>query len=79
MPGQSVIDQMGRGVHGQNSGEVGWPLDPDIYDREVQYPLMFCNDMNEAQTDAFMARPLDENWPLAVTYAAHWRYDHLIT
>lgn len=79
VPGQSVIDQMGRGVHGQNSGEVGWPRDPDIYDREVQYPLMFCNDMNEAQTDAFMARPLDENWPLAVTYAAHWRYDHLIT
>ncbi len=78
LPGHSVIDQMGRGVHGANPDEVGWPLDPDTYGREIQYPLMFCNDMDEAQRDAFMARSLDENWPMAVTYAVHWHYDHLI-
>ena len=77
LPGHSVIDQMGRGVHGADPDEVGWPLDPDTYGREVQYPLMFCNDMDDAQTAAFMARPLDENWPMAVTFAVHWHYDHL--
>lgn len=77
LPGKSVIDQMGRGVHGAHPDEVGWPLDPDIHGRDVQYRLTFCNDMDAAQAERFMARPLDENWPLGVTYAVDWAYDHL--
>ena len=77
LPGFSVIDQMGRGVHGQNRDEVGWPLDPDTFGRDAQYQLMFCNDMDAAQAAAFTARPLDENWPMAVTVAVDWHYDHL--
>lgn len=77
LPGTSIIDQMGRGVHGQFVDQVGWPLDPDVHGRDEQYPLMFCNDMDAEQAAVFMGRPLDENWPLAVTHAVHWHYDHL--
>lgn len=77
LPGKSVIDQMGRGLHGANPDEVGWPLDPDIYGRDAQYIQMFCNDMDADLAATFMARPLDENWPMGVTYATHWEYDHL--
>lgn len=77
-PGMSIIDQMGRGIHGERPDEVGWPLDPDKFGRDVQYPLMFCNDMSDEQAAKFMHRPLNENWPLGVTYAAHWNYDDLV-
>jgi pimeloyl-ACP methyl ester carboxylesterase len=77
LPGQSVIDMMGRRLHGTNPDEVGWPLDPDTHDSAAQRPLMFCNDMAPDQATAFLARLDKDSWPMAVTFAAHWTYDHL--
>lgn len=77
LPGQNILDMMGGGVQGASLEEVGWPLDPEVHGREVQRPIMFCNDMDEDQARAFLARMDLDSWPMAVTYAVHWRYDHL--
>ncbi|WP_165189660.1 alpha/beta fold hydrolase [Caulobacter soli] len=77
LPGQSVLDMMGGGVQGANPDEVGWPLDPNLHGREVQRPIMFCNDMDGDQARAFLARLDQDSWPMAVTYAVHWTYEHL--
>lgn len=77
LPGQNILEMMGDGVQGANPDEVGWPLDPAVHGREVQRPIMFCNDMDEDRTRAFMARLDQDSWPMAVTYAVHWSYDHL--
>ena len=77
LPGQNILDMMGGGIQGANLDEVGWPLDPDVHGRDVQRPIMFCNDMDEDQTRAFLARLDEDSWPMAVTYAVHWNYDHL--
>ena len=77
VPGQSVIEMMGRGVHGANPAEVGWPLDPDHSDRDLLRREMFCNDMDPALAGAFLAQCDQDMWPPGVTYATHWRYDHL--
>jgi pimeloyl-ACP methyl ester carboxylesterase len=77
LPGQNILEMMGGGVQGAHPDEVGWPLDPDAHGREIQRPIMFCNDMDEAQTRTFLARLDLDSWPMAVTYAVHWAYDHL--
>jgi pimeloyl-ACP methyl ester carboxylesterase len=77
LPGQNVLEMMGDGVQGSNPDEVGWPLDPDVHGREVQRPIMFCNDMDKEQARAFLARLDLDSWPMPVTYAVHWTYDHL--
>ena len=77
LPGQNILEMMGGGVQGDYPDEVGWPLDPDVHGREVQRPIMFCNDMDEDQRRAFLVRLDLDNWPMAVTYAVHWSYDHL--
>jgi pimeloyl-ACP methyl ester carboxylesterase len=77
LPGQSVIDMMGRGVHGSNPDEVGWPLDPAQFGRDVQRPIMFCNDMDAEYAASFLAKLDKDEWPMAVTYWADWHYDDL--
>lgn len=78
LPGQSVLEMMGRGAHGENPDEVGWPLDPVHFGSEVQRPIMFCNDMDAEYAKAFLERLDKDSWPMAVTLATHWNYDHLI-
>ena len=75
--GQSVVEMMGQGVHGEQPDEVGWPLDPKTHARLHVRRMAFCNDMDEAATNAFMTRPVDDQWPPLVTFAAHWDYDCL--
>lgn len=77
LPDQNVIEMMGRGVQGEYPNEIGWPLDPELFGSDVQRPIMFCNDMGEPQAEAFLAKLDKDRWPLAVTFATHWNYDHL--
>jgi pimeloyl-ACP methyl ester carboxylesterase len=77
LPGQSVLDMMGLGLHGQQPDEVGWPLDPARHGKEEQRLLTLCNDMEPAAARAFLARLDQDSWPLAVTIWPHWSYDHL--
>lgn len=77
LPGQTVLQMMGTGVHGEREDEVGWPADPKGGDLRALYPLMFCNDMDEAQAAAFMAKLGPDAWPAQSYQAADWRFARL--
>jgi pimeloyl-ACP methyl ester carboxylesterase len=78
LPGQSILEMMGRGRHGSNADEVGFPVafDEDVA-AEDRYRLMFCNDMSDADADAFVARLGQDNWPMSTMVYSGFRYDDL--
>ncbi|WP_443478794.1 alpha/beta fold hydrolase [Novosphingobium aerophilum] len=76
LPGQSVRAMMGEGMHGARPDEVGWPFDPKTEDLAARYPQMFCNDMDDLQKSAFLAKLGVDRWPLATYDFTCWRYDH---
>ncbi len=63
LPGQTLIEMMGSGLHGSHPSEVGWPSDPKIGGIRERYPAMFCNDMSAAETATFMAKLGSDSWP----------------
>jgi pimeloyl-ACP methyl ester carboxylesterase len=76
-PGQTLVQQLGSGRHGSHKDEVGWPFDPRTVAPNERYALMFCNDMNAAETSAFLAKLGRDTWPAQTMSASDWRYDHL--
>lgn len=76
LPGQDVLAMMGKGVHGSNENEVGWPFDPKLEAMSERYSLMFCNDMDEAQAAAFFSKLGQDRWPLATYSFNEWKYEH---
>jgi pimeloyl-ACP methyl ester carboxylesterase len=77
LPGVTTFEQMGQGVHGGNAEQVGWPVDPATHSMEQRYRLMFCNDMDDAAAEAFLARLGRDGWPACCYAERGWRYDHL--
>lgn len=77
LPGQTVVQMMGSGLHGSHPDEIGWPVDPRTHTSEQRYPLMFCNDMSATETAAFLAKLGQDSWPAHSYAATDWRYDHL--
>ncbi len=77
LPGQTTLDQMGLGRHGQYEHQVGWPVDPVTHSMAERYRTMFCNDMTPAQANAFLARLGGDMWPAACYSHEEWRRDHL--
>jgi pimeloyl-ACP methyl ester carboxylesterase len=77
LPGQSVMQQMGSSLHGTDRYAVGWPFDPKTVDPRRRHALMFCNDMSEAETSAFLSQVGRDTWPAKTMTASDWRYDHL--
>jgi pimeloyl-ACP methyl ester carboxylesterase len=77
LPGQSNLQLFGTGTRGSNPDEVGWPFDPQTVEPRKRFPLMFCNDMSDAETAAFLAKLGKDNWPAQTMTATDWRYDHL--
>lgn len=77
LPGLTILQQMGAGMHGANKDEVGWPFDPRTVDPRQRPALMFCDDMSETETAAFVAKLGQDSWPAQTMSTADWRYDHL--
>lgn len=77
LPGVTTLEQMGRGVHGQHEDQVGWPVDPETHTMDQRYRIMFCNDMDDAATEAFLAKLGSDGWPMCCYSECEWRYDHL--
>jgi pimeloyl-ACP methyl ester carboxylesterase len=77
LPGQTAIEMIGAGVHGQDPDEVGWPVDPRTHSMEARYLLMFCNDMSRLETAAFMGKLGHDAWPMQSYAHTDWSYDHL--
>ncbi|CAN7536244.1 alpha/beta hydrolase [Phenylobacterium sp. LjRoot225] len=75
--GRTTLSMMGASLHGENPDEVGWPVDPKTHSVAERYPLMFCNDMDPAQTEAFLGKLGHDMWPALTYSASNWRYDHL--
>lgn len=77
LPGKTIMQQLGSSPQGTHEDEVGWPFDPKTIDPGQRPRLMFCNDMSEAQTSAFLAQLGRDNWPARTMAASDWRYEHL--
>jgi pimeloyl-ACP methyl ester carboxylesterase len=77
LPGQTSMQLMGNSLHGTNPAEVGWPLDPASASAQERFSLMFCNDMDESQKAAFLARLAQDQWPKSCYTYSQWRYDRL--
>lgn len=77
LPGQSTVETIGTSRQGEKEDEIGWPLDPETTSMEDRFRAMFCNDMSEAETSAFLAKLGKDMWPEKVTYGRDYRYDHL--
>jgi pimeloyl-ACP methyl ester carboxylesterase len=76
-PGQTIMQMIGASVRGVNPDEVGWIVPLDANSPVERYRAMFCNDMSEAEADAFLAKLGLDNWPRSSIEEANWRYDHL--
>ncbi|MCE7796840.1 alpha/beta hydrolase [Sphingobium sufflavum] len=79
LPGVTVPEMIGKGVQGQHADQVGWPVDPATSTRDERYRPMFCNDMDEGETVALLARLDGDVWPTSSYLARDWSYDHLAT
>ncbi len=77
LPGKNVLEQMGGSLHGTVEDETGWPVDPATTTLEERYGAMFCNDMDEAEGAAFLAKLGSDMWPMGSMLNRDWRYDHL--
>ena len=77
LPGKTTLDQMGMGLHGQNPDQVGWPVDPLSASMEDRLAMMFCNDMDDAASAAFMGKLGQDMWPACCYSYEDWQTDHL--
>lgn len=80
LPGQSVQQMIGSSLQGTNKAEVGWPIDPRTTKMEDRYDAMFCNDMDVATKEDFLASLGRDQWPLATYGHTAWNHDvlHLV-
>ena len=73
--GQTVTAMMGTSVRGTDPDAVGWPLDPSTTPPHNQFKAMFCNDMGEAEAEAFLAMLGRDTWPTACgAVESSWGY-----
>jgi hypothetical protein len=72
-PGQTVSQMMGRAPRGTDLETVGWPADP-AEGLDKLFAAMFCNDMDAAGRDAFLARLGGDDWPAVAAAETTWRY-----
>lgn len=75
--GVSFANQIGKGVHGDDPETVGWPVDPATHSTDERYRAMFCNEMSDAEGDAFLSQLGHDHWPMDVLTRTDHRYDHL--
>ena len=75
--GKSMLEQMGKGLHGENEDEVGWPVDTATTSREDRHPAMFCNDMDRLAAESFLAKLGKDKWPPSSYFQREWQFEHL--
>lgn len=77
LPGQTVIDMIGDGVHGSDENKVGWPVDFKTTGARERAEIMFCNDMGESEATNFMTRLGGDQWPSDAYAATNWQLSQL--
>jgi len=63
--GQSGPELMGEGLHGESDDCMGWPVDRATTPYPDFIRAMFCNDMDEAKIEPFLALLGKDWWPTA--------------
>ncbi len=76
LQGLTTLDQMGMGPRGSNADQVGFPVGSEATVTQ-RYTAMFCNDMDDAQSAAFLAKLGQDAWPDSAYSWNEWHYDHL--
>lgn len=74
LPGQTVIEMMGNGMHGENEREVGWPVDPRTTAMADRYHAMYCEDMDAEQASAYLAALNRDDWPASFFTNTHFDF-----
>lgn len=77
LPGQTVLQMMGKGPHGSNADEVGWPAGANATKTAERSVQLFCNDMNSGTARAFLAKLDKDMWPRQTYAFTDWRYEPL--
>lgn len=77
LPGQTVLQMIGKDVHGSNPDEVGWPVDPATSKPRERTQIMLCNDMDSGKTESFMAKLGQDQWPPSSYTANRWQFFNL--
>jgi pimeloyl-ACP methyl ester carboxylesterase len=75
--GQSVVDMIGGGLHGEDPDKIGWPIDPRASSPEERYSIMFCNDMSPTEEVEFLAKLGKDMWPMESYGHTSWSYEDL--
>lgn len=76
-PGLSVIEMSGKRVHGDRATAAGRAFNDPSMPPDERNRLMFCNDMDADEAEAFLARLGRDGWPRSSYEARDWRYEHL--
>jgi pimeloyl-ACP methyl ester carboxylesterase len=74
-PGETVLNFRNSMPTGPDD-PLDWNTTPPG-DRPALMRAMFCNDMTDAEADAFEARLGQDNWPERTMQVSDWRYGHL--
>jgi len=74
LPGQTALNHR-EGLPGAAAPQ-NWSDAPPSDPRE-RFRALFCNDMTEAQAEAFLAKLGADAWPAPTYAASDWRYEHL--
>ena len=74
LPGQTVVDMIGDDVHGADEHHVGWPVDPKTTSPRERTKAMLCNDMGNRETEEFMAKLGNDQWPASSYVETGWDF-----
>lgn len=64
--GQTVMELLGTGLHGEDPDHVGYPIDPVTSSPEALSSAMFGQDLSEAQLRWLLSEVAQDSTPLAV-------------
>ncbi len=71
-PGLTVVQMTGERVH-----KGGHPFNDASLSVRERYRSMFCNDMGEAEAEAFLDKLGPDQWPACCYSQSEWQHDHL--
>lgn len=77
LPGQTIFQMLGTGLHGSNDNEVGWPIDPGKTSLTERYVAIFCNDMSAEQKHVFLKNLQHDEWPRSYFTTNRFRFKNL--
>lgn len=76
-PGLTVVEMTAKRMREHGNTEGSRALADESLPMRERYRVMFCNDMEPAEADAFLDKLGKDGWPPSSYDAADWNYDHL--